>query len=292
MKKIKDLEGKPLLGFIGQGWIGKNYANEFESRNFKVVRYSLEPEYIVNKDKIKDCDIVFIAVPTPTTPNGFDKSIVEDALDLIGEGNIAIIKSTVLPGSTKQLQQDHPKITVLYSPEFLSEATAKYDVENPFSNIIGLSMPDSEDQRENAKNIVKILPKAPFELICSSSEAEMIKYSHNVNGYFQIIMFNLLFNVAEKVGADWEVVRSAISHDPMMSNRYTQPVHKTGRGAGGGCFIKDLAAIRELYQNNFPEDTKGADVFRALEMKNIDLLLSSNKDLTLLKGVYGDSVVK
>ncbi len=59
------------IGFIGQGFIGKSYADDLERRGKKVVRYSLEEPYIKNKDRIRDCDIVFIAVPTPTTPEGF-----------------------------------------------------------------------------------------------------------------------------------------------------------------------------------------------------------------------------
>ena len=66
------------IGFIGQGWIGMNYANDFEARGYEVVRYGLQPEYVNNKEAIKDCEIVFIAVPTPTTSSGFDITIVED----------------------------------------------------------------------------------------------------------------------------------------------------------------------------------------------------------------------
>ena len=57
---------KQIIGFIGQGWIGKNYADDFEDRGYKVVRYDLE-KYKMNKSKIKTCDIVFIAIPTPST---------------------------------------------------------------------------------------------------------------------------------------------------------------------------------------------------------------------------------
>ena len=35
-----------IIGFIGQGWIGKNYADDFEKRGFDVVRYSKEKKYI------------------------------------------------------------------------------------------------------------------------------------------------------------------------------------------------------------------------------------------------------
>ena len=80
------------IGFIGQGWIGRHYADEFESRLYSTVRYSLEEPYIANKDLIKNCEVVFIAVPTPTTEEGFDESIVRDALTLVGEGKTAVIK--------------------------------------------------------------------------------------------------------------------------------------------------------------------------------------------------------
>ena len=95
------------IGFIGQGWIGKNYADDFEKRGYNVVRFALEEPYIQNKDKIKDCDIVFIAVPTPSTPTGFDSSILKKAVKNIGKGKIAVIKSTLLPGITEEIQQEN-----------------------------------------------------------------------------------------------------------------------------------------------------------------------------------------
>ncbi len=102
------------IGFIGQGYVGKNTANDFESRGQDVVRYSLESEYVGNRGGIATCDIVFIAVPTPTTPTGFDFSIVREALGLVGEGKIAVIKSTLLPGTTDTLQSEHEHITILF----------------------------------------------------------------------------------------------------------------------------------------------------------------------------------
>lgn len=86
------------IGFIGQGWIGKNYSDDLEERGFDVTRYSLDPPFNTNRDAIKNCDIVFVAVPTPTTIDGFDDSIVESCLHLVGTGKIVVIKSTLLPG--------------------------------------------------------------------------------------------------------------------------------------------------------------------------------------------------
>ncbi len=42
---------KPIIGFIGQGFIGKNYADDFENRGYTVIRYALEEQYIDNKER-------------------------------------------------------------------------------------------------------------------------------------------------------------------------------------------------------------------------------------------------
>ena len=283
--------GKPTIGFIGQGYVGKNYGDDFERRGFRVVRYSLEKQYIHNKNKIKECDIVFVAVWTPTTPKGFDPSIVESVLHLIHPGTLVVLKSTIVPGTTIRLQKKFPKLTIMYSPEFLSVGTAADDARHPFSNIIGIPKNDAR-HRAAAKRVLSILPKAPFTSVVTSTEAEIIKYSHNMSGYTQIMIFNMLYEVATKLGGSWDVVHKALLADPYICNRYSQPLHKGGRGAGGGCFIKDFAAFRMLYKKALPQNKESLDALMALEKKNIQLLTSTYKDLELLSGVYGADVVK
>ena len=163
------------IGCIGQGWIGKQYANDFEKRGYAVVRYALEKEYEANKEKIADCDIVFIAVPTPTTTEGFDASIVRAVLPLVGKGKIAVIKSTVLPGVTEKLQEEFPEIIIMHVPEFLREATAAKDVADPERNIVGIVKDDEQNQLA-AKKVLEVLPPAPFHFNChcSSSRAHKI----------------------------------------------------------------------------------------------------------------------
>lgn len=281
---------KPTIGFIGQGYVGKNYADDYEDRGFTVVRYSLEPAYVKNKDKIQDCDIVFVAVWTPTTPKGFDPSIVESVLKLAKKGAIIVLKSTVVPGTTARLQKKFPHLTIMFSPEFLSVGTAREDARHPFSNVLGLPANDAIHQKA-AQMVMKTLPKSEFELICTSGEAEIIKYSHNINAYTQIITFNMLYEVAKNIGGDWNVIHKALLADPWIPNRYSQPVHKSGRGAGGGCFIKDFAAFRGFYEKTMPKDAESINALRAFEKKNIQLLKSTKKDLELLAGVYGRNVV-
>lgn len=273
------------IGFIGQGFIGKNYADDFEARGYSVIRYALEEPFSQNKDKIAECDIVFIAVPTPTTPNGFDASIVQSALGLVGNGKIAVIKSTILPGTAKMFQKSYPLITVLFSPEFLSEATAAYDAMHPFSNIVGMPV-DDEAHRVAASAVHEILPKSPFSLTCDSDEAEIIKYTHNISGYTQIVTFNLMYEMARTLGHDWENIGKAIAVDPLVCSRYSNPVHKSGRGAGGHCFIKDFAAFVDLYEKHVGDEC-GTKALRAFEDKNKELLRESKKDGDILEEVYG-----
>ncbi|MBV9159684.1 MAG: UDP-glucose/GDP-mannose dehydrogenase family protein [Candidatus Kaiserbacteria bacterium] len=281
---------KPLIGFVGQGYVGKNYADDFEKRGYEVIRYSLEEPYIKNKSKIKNCDVVIVAVPTPSTPQGFDGSIVRAALSLVGKGKIALIKSTIVPGMTRELQKKYPQITVLFCPEFLSVATAAYDVANPIMNVVGVASEDAQKQKD-AHYALSLFKRAPLNQVCTSEEAELIKYAHNISGYMQILTFNTVYDIAEKLGASWSPIQRAIETDPLISNRYSNPVHKGGRGAGGFCFIKDMAAFTRHYEKVVKEPL-GTAMLRAAQKKNIALLLASDKDLDLLTGVYGPSVVK
>lgn len=279
---------RPHIGFIGQGWIGKTYSDDLERRGFEVVRYSNEAPYAHRAGEIAGCDIVFVAVPTPTTPRGFDDSIVRSVLGLVGKGKTVVIKSTLLPGTTESIQRQYPDLVVMHSPEFLSVATARHDAEHPTRNIIGIPV-DSPEYRARAADVMAVLPAAPYSLICTARQAELIKYGRNGLGLVRVVFINLLYDLARELGADWEPIRQAMAADPDCGPTYVNPIHKSGRGAGGACFIKDFEALSRLYRGMVGDDL-GAAVFESLTAKNIDLLLRSEKDLDLLRGVHGDDV--
>jgi len=277
------------IGFIGQGWIGKNYADDFSRRGFDIVRYAKEEPYNQNRDLLNECSYFFIAVPTPTTVNGFDFSIVRDVLSYVPEGKVAIIKSTLLPGTTDHLQEAFPKIFVVHSPEFLREKSAAKDAAAPKRNIIGLPAIHSGNI-ELAKGILRLLPKAEFETVVSAKEAELIKYAGNCFLYTKVIYFNLIYDLALANGLDYESIRQAVAADPRIGDSHTIPVNEAGhRGAGGHCFIKDFEAFRLLYEKHV-KDEVGDQLLKAFVNKNNTLLKSSNKDIDLLLGVYGEAI--
>jgi UDPglucose 6-dehydrogenase len=285
-----------LVGFIGQGFIGKSYADDFENRGFDIVRYTRSEPYAQNKERLKECDIVFIAVPAPTTPQGFDDSTVRQVIGLIGDGKIAVIKCTMPPGATEAVQAAYPKKIVLHSPEFLVESTAAYDAAHPTRNIVGLTK-DTPEQRSAAEKVLSVLPEAPFSLIATSRETELIKYAANCFLYTKVLFANLFHDISKAYGCEWDNIRDGLGADPRIGPSHLKvvdvsrhPGANPGRGAGGHCFIKDFAAIRQGYEATKDPDPQWLAVLRSLEEKNIVLLKESGKDLDLLRGVYGDSV--
>ena len=282
-------DGKKI-GFIGQGWIGKNYADDFENRGYAVIRYALEEPYAQNKEKIKDCDIVFIAVPTPTTSEGFSDAIVRQAVGLVGTGKIAVIKSTIIPGTTESIQADYADVFVMHAPEFLVERTAAFDAANPQRNIVGIPVVN-DLYRQKAEEVLAVLPEAPFKLITKAKDAELVKYGGNVFLYFKVIYANILHDLSSALGCDWENVRDSVAADPRIGTSHMQPIHQSGRGAGGDCFIKDFEAFYRLHRDQVGDELT-LKALEAIRERNIDLLLKSEKDLGLLKGVYGEEVVK
>lgn len=282
---------KLSVGFIGQGWIGKHYADDFEARGVTVVRYGLESEYAGNKEAIATCDVVFIAVPTPTTKDGFDDSIVAGVLPLVGRGKIAVLKSTMLPGTTEKMQKLFPDIVVLTSPEFLRESNAAHDAAHPERNIIGIPE-EGTTYSDAAELVLSVLPQAPYSRVMTARQAELVKYAGNVFLAMKVVYANMLYDLSSALGSEYEPIREALGADPRIGYSHLQPVdasgHSTtaGRGAGGHCFIKDLEAFRELYERELG-DAKGNELLGAIVRKNIQLLTDSGKDLDLLEGVYG-----
>ncbi len=272
------------IGFIGQGFIGKAYADDCEERGYTVVRYAQEAPYNANKDAIASCDVVFIAVPTPTTPNGFSSAIVRDVLPLVGVGKMAVIKSTLLPGTTEALQEAFPDRYLFHSPEFLVAKNAAHDARHPVRNIVGYT----STSQPFAEQVLALLPVAPYATCMPVRAAELVKYMGNVFLTQKVLFANMVFDLSQKLGIDYDLVREAVAQDPRIGASHLAISQDGGRGAGGFCFIKDLAAFSAFYREQMGDDVHGSVVLHELEQKNIELLTKTQKDLELLRGVYGD----
>lgn len=266
------------IGFIGQGWVGKHYADNFVLRGYEVIRYSLEFPFINNKELIKECDYTFICVPTPTTKNGFYDDIVRSVIPLAGK--VVIIKSTLMPGTTEQLQHDFPSQIIMHSPEFLREKHAKDDVELPERNIIGITNPE---HAEVASEVLRLMPPAPYQKVTTARNAEMVKYAGNGFLTMKVIFANLLYDMCATQSIDYKQVKDMLGADSRIGYSHLSP-DVGGRGAGGNCFVKDFEGLKQFYERT--GDTAGYYVLQSMIRYNNKLLFNSNKDLHILHAVY------
>ena len=107
----------------------------------------------------------------------------------------------------------------------------------------------------------------------------------------------VFYEMAQMVGADYDVIKDAAAADPRIGPSHLEVLHQSvhpgatpGLVAGGHCFIKDFAARRKFYEKFPSADPETVALMLALEIKNKELLTSSDKDLDLLQQVYGPSL--
>lgn len=197
-----------------------------------------------DEDEINKAEIIFICVPTPfnAEKNNFDTVYLDEAFGVLTGNKIVVIKSTVLPGTTAAYQKKFPQHKILFSPEFLTEATADKDVREPNRQIVGYT----EQSKDAAEEVLKILPRAPFEKIVSAEEAEMVKYYNNCFYALKVAYVNQIYDLCQKLKIDYNTVKDCAKAEPMMGTNHFEIFHKGYRGYGGKCLPKDVRALIRL----------------------------------------------
>ena len=242
------------IGIIGVGMVGTPLARWFEEirghkRGVDLFLYDSNPQKSCGDD-INLAEVIFICVPTPRSPSGAaDLAAVESAFDMFRGDKIAVIKSTVPPGTTEDFQKRYSQHLVLFNPENLTERSAWNDFIRPDAQIVGFT----EKSREAAFLVLSLLPKAPLmspwgagtyrRVQVTATEAELIKYARNVHFARKVNFANLLAKLSEKLSADYENVRLGMASDFRIGDSHLDVTHNSYRGFGGYCFPKDLDAF-------------------------------------------------
>jgi UDPglucose 6-dehydrogenase len=202
---------------------------------------------------IKNSDIIFIAVGTPSDEDGSaDLRYVLEVAQCIGqhmqEFKVIVNKSTVPVGTsdkvTAVIQEQLKKrgsdidFAVVSNPEFLKEGSAIDDCLRPDRIIIGTD-------HAQAINLMKLL-YAPFNrnhdriIVMDIRSSELAKYAANAMLATKISFMNEMSRIAEFLHADIEKIRLAIGADQRIGYHFIY----AGCGYGGSCFPKDVLALR------------------------------------------------
>ncbi len=230
---------------------GVNELLEKHLNNTKLISFTTSI-----KEAMKNSDIVFITVGTPTRRinNEADlTSIMEVAKEIAENINsycVVVTKSTVPPGTTNDVKNIikskvlSENFDVVSNPEFLKEGSAINDFMQPDRVVIGA---DSEKPKTIIKNLYKNLNlKENYFFLTTIESSEIIKYASNSFLATKIAFINQVSDLCEKVGANIQDVSRGMGLDKRIGAKFLE----AGPGYGGSCFPKDVKAFINSAKKN------------------------------------------
>jgi UDPglucose 6-dehydrogenase len=223
----------------GYGFVGKAVANAIDKNN---TIYIVDPK--ISEQTVKDypyAEGVIICVGTPSTELGdCDVNQIYQVMDTVPVHIPVLLKCTVPPNYLERLLVNYPNHSIVYSPEFLRAVSANDDFLNQTYMVIGGDDPEGFWQTLFQDS----LPKLKLVFNTSIVEASMIKYATNCFLSIKVAFFNQLYDMCEKNGADYELIRQVLTHDLRIGNSHMMvPGPDGSRGFGGACFPKDTSAF-------------------------------------------------
>ncbi|NLD70192.1 MAG: UDP-glucose/GDP-mannose dehydrogenase family protein, partial [Limnobacter sp.] len=225
------------------------------------------------RSAIRHAEVLIIAVGTPPDEDGSaDVVHVLDVATSIGRcltrEALVVVKSTVPVGTADRVRWNVQRelaardraiaFDVVSNPEFLKEGAAIDDCLRPARIVIGSANPASVETMRRLY--------APFDrnrdrfVVMDCRSAELTKYAANAMLAAKISFMNEVASIAERVGADIEMVRRGIGSDPRIGQHFIC----AGAGYGGSCFPKDVEALIRMAETH----GERARMLRAVESVN------------------------
>ena len=237
------------IGIVGQGYVGTAVKEVF-SKHYKTNTFDLNGDCTCTdiEDLVDKSDIIFVCVPTPMKKDGScDTSIVESVVDDIEDvdisGKIVAIKSTIPPGTTNRLNKKCKNISVIFNPEFLTEANFIDDFKNQNRIIIGGERPSTTKLRQVYS---LVFPNAKI-VKTGSITAEMVKYFTNTFLATKVSFANEMKMICDGLNIDYDKVVEYSTYDERLGKSHWAVPGPDGHyGFGGSCFPKDINALINL----------------------------------------------
>jgi nucleotide sugar dehydrogenase len=261
------------VGVIGAGRLGICFALLLENAGYEVVASDIREDYVKslqerkidthepgvqellskatnitfktgNLDVIRECDILYTLVATPSLPDGsYDVSavwgVVSDIqqMDVDVKGKSFVVGCTTNPGDCKlfQKQLEPYGVDVFYNPEFIAQGSIIKDLQNADMVLIGGKRNEIYD--ELCEVYTRIQITQPRISIMSTTAAELVKLAVNCYLTTKISYANMVGEVMSLAGLEDEIscVLDAIGSDTRVGSKYL----KYGYGFGGPCLPRD-----------------------------------------------------
>jgi UDPglucose 6-dehydrogenase len=218
-----------------------------------VVRRNVEAERLYFTKNlgaaVKEADVVFIAVGTPSSSDGStDLTFVFEASRDVAKHltgyTVVVQKSTAPVGTARKvhaiISETKPakaEFDVVSNPEFLREGSAVGDFLEPDRVVIGVQNARAAD---TMREVYRPLYERDTPIVMTSLEsAEMIKYAANAFLATKISFINEMAHICELVGANIDEVAKGMGYDPRIGNKFLH----AGIGYGGSCLPKDVSSL-------------------------------------------------
>ena len=282
----------------------KNIIPIYEPGLSDLVKKNAKSKYLLFSNsisKIRDANIIFIAVGTPSSRRGdgeadlkFVFSVVKDISKFLKKGKkqLVITKSTVPVGTGKKIQdiicELRPELVnnkdyfVSSNPEFLREGSAIEDFMRPDRVVCGVTDKKAEETLKELYRPLN-LREAPV-LFTDIESAEIIKYASNAFLALKVSFINEIANLCEKTGGNVQMVAKGMGLDNRIGPKFLHP----GPGFGGSCFPKDTRALYASFKNNKIKNTLVKSVINFNEDRKISIV---NKIKNLLKPNIKNKVI-
>jgi len=202
---------------------------------------------------IREAEMIFISVNTPTKTYGKGKGMAADLkyielcarqIARVATSDKIVVEKSTLPVRTAQALKsilDHTgngvKFQILSNPEFLAEGTAVQDLLSPDRVLIGGEQ--NKEGKEAIQALVDIYARwVPLERILTTNvwSSELSKLTANAFLAQRVSSINAISELCEVTGADVDEVARAIGMDSRIGPKFL----KASVGFGGSCFQKDI----------------------------------------------------
>lgn len=214
-----------IVGIVGHGVVGSTLSKWFFENTDHDVRIYDPPKG--HLDFLDGCEAIFISVPVPDNEAGQDQSILKECVITAKRyAKNVFVRSTVLPSTNDNLG-------TISMPEFLTARSAFEDM-SKYPILCG--------NKADINLITKLFPKKEI-IMMSNTECELAKLAHNCFGAMKVTYMNIIYHVAQQLGADYEMIKQGYSITGFIEPQHTNIAQDGQYGYGGTCFPTNIKAM-------------------------------------------------